>query len=150
MGCAGSSGGGGGTERWRLGNCRHRECRLGGGRKVCGMRGGRGESWNDTNSENRDSREGKGGGRDLEGVASARIDGRGGGLFGNVRWMRSGERELGRDLGWGRRGNRGKGAGQKIREGELREGGRIVRAEWRWEQDDGGGGGVGVVVAQQT
>ena len=37
-------------------------------------------------------------------------------------------------------GDRGKGAGQKIREGGHGEGGRIVRAEWCWEQDDGGEG----------
>ena len=33
----------------------------------------------------------------------------------------------------GKKGNRGKVAGQKIREGELLEGGRIVKAEWGWK-----------------
>ena len=32
-------------------------------------------------------------------VASAGVDGSGGGLIGSVRWRRFGERELGRDLG---------------------------------------------------
>ena len=68
---------------------------------------------------------------DLEGVASAGVDGRGGGLIGNVRWMRSGERELGRDLGWGRRGIAERVQGRKLeRRGRCGEGGRIVRAEW--------------------
>ena len=48
------------------------------------------------------------------------------------------ERELGRDLGWGRRGSRKGCRAENSRGGGGNgEGGRIVRAEWCWEQDDG-------------
>ena len=50
-----------------------------------------------------------------------------------------GGRELGRKLGWERRGSR-KGCRAEIREGGNEEGGQVVRAEWCREQDVGGEG----------
>ena len=69
-------------------------------------------------------------------MASAGVDGRGGGLIRSVRWMRLGERELGRDLGWGRRRSRKECRAENLR-GGLRgrradREGRVVLGEGRW------------------
>ena len=69
-------------------------------------------------------------------MASAGVDGRGGGLIGNVRWMRFGERELGRDLGWGRRGSRKGCLAENLRGGlqgrRADREGRVVLGAGRW------------------
>ena len=84
---------------------------------------------------------------DLEGVAAARVDGRGGGLIGNVRWMSSGERESWEEIWDGEEGESRKGCRAENSRGGVtrRRADREGRVEmgagrWRWRWSGGCGG----------